>query len=164
MTPLIVVAALAGGLLLVSLVFRINAIFLFVAFATGALLSQHIGDSANLAISGFVKGGHADMVGPLFLLWVPIALAIMFLRKSLPSSSLPLQIVPIVLSSAAAAMLTLKYLSVSFQQSVYATPIGRQVNNAQDLIIAGAGVTTFLLILLIGRPHSDDGGKHHKRR
>ncbi|GAC1387625.1 MAG: hypothetical protein NVS1B7_0310 [Candidatus Saccharimonadales bacterium] len=163
MTPLIAIAAIAGGLLLISLATRINGIFLFVALATGELLSHYIGNSAGLVLSGFIKGGRADVVGGIFLLWAPIVLTILFLRKSLPQSSLLFQFSPIALTSAATALITLQMLPTAFQHSVYATAVGAQISKSQDVVIAGAGVATFLLILLIGRPRHESGGKKSKR-
>jgi hypothetical protein len=142
---------------------RINAIFMFVAFACGELLLHYIGEDAALAMSGFIKGPSADMVASLFLLWLPIVLSILFLRRSLPSSGMLLQAVPLAFTAAAMALLTLGTLSQSFRDGFYATPIGHTIHQAQALIIAGAGVTTFLLILIIGRPHHDDH-KHRKHR
>ena len=165
MTPLIIIGAIAGGLLLVSLVLRINAIFLFTAFATGALLTRYIGSSAGLALSSFVHGNQADVMGSVLLLWLPIVLAVLFLRRSLPASTFILQLFPIIVTSAAAALVTLSLLTPSFQGSVYNTSVGHMVNNVQDLVIAGSGVTTFLVVLIIGRPRHHDakhGGKHHK--
>ena len=159
MTPLIGIGAIAAGLFLVCLVLRINAIFMFVAYGCGELLVHYIGDDAAVAMSGFIKGPSADMTAHLFLLWLPIILCTLFLRRSLPSSGFILQAIPLAFTAAAVALLSLNTMSQNFQDGFYATPLGHAVHQADTLIIAGAGVTTFLLILLIGRPHHDD----HKR-
>jgi hypothetical protein len=163
MTPLIGIGAIAVGLFLICLLLRINAIFMFVAYGCGELLLHYIGDDAAVAMSGLIKGPSADVVAHLFLLWLPIVLCILFLRRSLPSSGIILQAIPLAFTAAAMALLTLTMLSQSFQDGFYATPVGHTIHNAQTLVIAGAGVTTFLLILIIGRPHNDDH-KHKKHR
>lgn len=162
MTPLIGIGAIAAGLLLICLVLRINAIFMFVAFATGELLLHYLAIDAVLAVGGLIKNPRADLFAGLLLLGAPIVLCILFLRKSLPSSGILLQVVPLVFIAAATALSVLGILSKSYQESFYSSPIGNAIQNAQSLIIVGAGVSTLLLILIIGRPHNDEG-KHHNK-
>lgn len=165
MNPLVIIGALAGVLLVVTLVGRINAIFLFVALSAGELLSHYIGETASLALGSFLGASRADSVGPILLLWLPMLLAIFFLRKTLPASSLLMQIPPILLSCAAMALMTANKLPHDFQEQLYSGNFGHQLHNVQDIIIAGSGVLTFLLILLIGRPrhdHEKHGKRHHR--
>lgn len=164
MTPIIAIGAIAAGLFLICLALRINAIFMFVAFGTGQLLVQYIGSDAALAVSGFVKGPQSTTFATIFLLVVPILLCILFLRRSLPSSGILLQAVPLAFIAASFALLILKALPTGFQQTFFATQIGHSVNQVQDLVVVGSGVTTLLLILAIGRPRHEDGGKHSKHR
>lgn len=166
MTPLIAIGALAAGLLLVCLVLRINAIFMFVAFATGELLLHYLASDAAVAVGGFIKNPRADVFAALFLLGAPIVLCILFLRKSLPAAGVLLHIVPLAFIAAATALTALGILSKSYQQSFYSSPIGIIVHNAQNLIIVGSGVATLLLIFIIGRPRNEEAkskhhGKHH---
>lgn len=163
MTALILAAAIAGLPLLWALFFRVNAIYLFAAVTCGQLLATYMGDDAKLIGSMLVKGDHADTITMLILLWLPVVMVLLFARKSLPSSKLLFHAPALVLTCLSAALLTITYLSTSFQQTIYATHIGSVVESSKDLIIAGAGVATLLVILLFGR--SAEHGhkrKHHK--
>jgi len=162
MTPLISVIIIAAIPIVLAIVLRVNAVFLFLSLMVGELMVTYLSNDAVTVAGSFSKGAQQDKLVPIILLWLPIALTLLFLRKSLPTSKLPLHIVPIIATGLAGAVLTLNLLSSSFQNGVYASQYGSTFKQIQDFIVVGAGILILLLVwATYRRPHHSEHGKHH---
>jgi hypothetical protein len=161
MTPLILVAAMAGLPFLLALILRVSAVYLFLSLLIGDILVRYLSDDVTLAISTFQRNFHSDFAVQLGLLAAPIILTLFFLRRSVPKSKLLLHIVPLAVTSAAMVVLALPLLPGGVQHNIVTTPWGNVIKNSQDLILSIAGITVLLLAWLTGR-HKEGHGKHHK--
>jgi hypothetical protein len=160
MNPLIIAGALAGIPVLLALVFRVSAVFVFLSVAAGGLLVQMVGDDANLAAGMVVHTGNIQMITNFVLLLLPLVLTLLFMRKTLPTSKLPLHIVPLVATSLALAILALPLLPSQMQQQILNGPHGDTIDDVKDVVVAGAAVMTLLLTWLTGRHKEHKAGKH----
>ncbi len=161
MDPLIIAGALAGVPILLALVFRVSAVYVFLSVAAGALLVNVVGDDASLAAGMWVKNNsHTQLITSFILLLVPVALTLLFMRKTMPRSKVPLHIIPLVLSGLAVAVLALPILPSAMEQQIFANRYGDMLKNAQDVIVAAAALFTLLLVWFTQR-HKEE--KHSKR-
>ena len=161
MTPLILVAAMAGLPFLLALLLRVSAVYLFLSLLIGDVLVRYLSDDVTLAISTFSHNFHSDFAVQLGLLATPVVLTLLFLRRSLPGSKLLLHIVPLAATAAAFVVLVLPLLPGGVQHNIVVTPWGNVLKNAQDLILSVTGILVLLLAWLTGR-HKNGHGKHHK--
>lgn len=145
MNTLIIIAILAGTPLVLSLLFRLNAIALFLAVATGALLAQYIADDASLVISAFSPKANVGSYVQIGLLILPFALSLLFLRKTLSASKVMLHILPLVVTSLAFTTLIIGYLPGGVQHDIVTDPIGKTINSAQNVLIAASAALTMIV-------------------
>lgn len=157
MTAELTVLAIAVGLVVAALVFRVSSVLLFLAIATGVLLQQSLGESTALAIAGFVESSYVNEIAYLTLLGLPVALTLLVSRRTL-GRNVFLHLLPLVLAAMAAAVLAIPHLSTGVQGALFASPWGKHIDQMSDVIVAGAAVLNLLLAWRIYR-HRDD--KHH---
>ncbi|HTE57181.1 MAG TPA: hypothetical protein VK694_00395 [Verrucomicrobiae bacterium] len=161
MTPLIVLAAAACVPVVLALVFRVSAVKLFVSMSAGYLLVQFVGDDAGLAAGAFIRGANTPMATQIALLLAPTLFTLLLMRKSLPSSKLPLHILPLIAIGASLAVLTLPLVPSHIQKQVFDAPHGDVLRDAQDVAVALAAVLTLVLMWATGRNKEDKKrGKH----
>jgi len=159
MNALILLGAIAGVPVLLALVFRVSAIYLFLSIAAGSLLVTYIGDDASLALGMVVRGQNTTLITQFALLLVPVGMSLLFLRKSLPKSVMLFHVPVLVAAGAALAALALPYMDSNVQQQLFSTRYGNVFRNAQDVVVAAAaGMTLILMWLTAG--HKE--GKHKK--
>lgn len=145
MTPLILLAAIAGVPVLVALLLRVNAVFLYLSVAAGNLLVMSVADDADLVLGMVASGVNTRMVARFGLLLVPVVLTLLFLRKTMPRSKMLLHILPIVGSGLMLAAFALPFLSSDAQAQVYDSTYGEIINSAQDIVIGAATLLTLFL-------------------
>lgn len=162
MDALIVVGLIVSAPLVLSLLFRVSAVMLFLSIAIGSLLVKYFGDDASVVLGSFVHSANLERITNLSLQLLPVALTLFFLRKSASAGQFILHIVPLVLSSAALGMMALPLLSAGTQGAFYNTSVGKSVKPADDVIIGAASVSVLLLAWAVGKPHHSGRGKHHK--
>ena len=159
MITLVILATIVGLPILLALLFRVNAIFLFLGVATGVLLAQYISDDTSLVIDSFFSRVNVDQYVKLILLLLPVVLTLLFLRKTMNSSQLLLHLVPIILTSIALATLVVGYLPGGVQHNLDANRYGHLILSAQNVAIAAASLLTLILAWLTGGHKSK--AKHH---
>ena len=161
MMPLVLVSVIIGLPILLALFLRINAVLLFLAMASGALLERFIGDSTGLALAAVVKDAPVEYISSIGLLVLPVVLTVVFLRKSAKKSQVLLQLVPLLLAGIAYGALMVPLLPSATQLQIYQIdtfgPIFRQ---SQNLVIAVAVTANLLLAFHIYRYKEDP--KHNK--
>lgn len=161
MAPLVLFAVIAGLPVLNAIVLRVSAIFLFISIAVGNFLVLYLGDDAILAVNAFTKDKNVPMVVQLTLLFLPVVLTLITLRKSLAKSKLLLHIVPLIGCGLSLAVLAVPLLPSDLQAQIFALPLGDIFKNSQDLIIS---VTAVMVLLLTWRSYRHNDDKHGKKK
>ncbi len=160
--PLILLAVIAGVPVVLALMFRVSAVFLFLSLMIGDLLVKFVSDDASLVLGSVLKNAKVPMAVELGLLLAPVVLTLLVLRRSMPASKLFLHILPLVLTGLSIAVLTIPLLASSTQAQIFETSTGSVFKRSQDLII---GITSVTILLLAWQSHKhrpDKHGKHHK--
>lgn len=161
MAPLVLFAVIAGLPVLNAIVLRVSAIFLFISIAVGNFLVLYLGDDAILAVNAFTKDKNVPMVVQLTLLFLPVVLTLITLRKSLAKSKLLLHIVPLIGCGLSLAVLAVPLLPSDLRAQIFALPLGDIFKNSQDLIIS---VTAVIVLLLTWRSYRHNDDKHGKKK
>ena len=161
MNALILLGAIAGVPVLLALVFRVSAIFLFLSVAAGSLLVTYVGDDAALALGMVVRGQNTTLITQFALLLVPVGMSLLFLRKSLPRSKVIFHVPVLVATGAALAVLALPFLDSNAQQQLFSTRYGNVFKDAQDVVVAAAAFMALVLMWLASGPKEDKHKKHH---
>ena len=159
MNPLIYLGILVGVPLALTLVFRVSAVFLFLSVVAGNLLAVHLTDDASLAASMVIRGQHTALITKFALLLLPVALTILFMRKTIPGHKLPLHVLPLAGVSVSLGVLVLPLLDGSLQQKIFEAPYGAMLRNSQDVVL---GATAVAVLLLMWLTESKPFGKHKK--
>lgn len=161
MNSVILLGVLAGVPVLLALLFRVSAVFLFLSMAAGGLLVNVVGDDAGLAAGMMVRGQNVPMLTNFALLFLPVAITLLFMRKTMPRSKFLLHIIPLVGVGLSLAVLALPLFASHIQQQIFDNRYGNMLKNAQDVIIAATAILTLLLMWLTYR---DKSGKHDKHK
>ena len=159
MVPLILFGAIVGAPIVLALIFRVNAIFVFMGVCAGYLLQMSLSDSLDLLAATFIKGSSSLVIDRAFLFALPIALVVILLRKT-AGRSFVFQLIPLIFSGAMFGVLLLPLLTPGFSQSVYSTQYGGSIRSSGDLITAIAVASNMVLTITLFKQH---GGhkKHH---
>lgn len=152
-------AALIAGPILLTLIFRVNALYTFISIGVGYLLQLALSDDVDLALAAIIKGSNSIVFAQFILLITPIVLT-MFVLKKTASRTFLLQIVPLLLSGLLLAALSLSLLPPAIEQAIYDLPYGSSIRGAQDLVIAAAAISNLLLMWSLFK-HPTEHRKHH---
>lgn len=158
MLPLIIIGAVVIVPVLLALIFRVNALYLFVSICVGYLLQFALSDDVDLAIATIIKGSNSMIVARLVLLAVPIILTLFMLRKT-AGKLLLFQLLPLIFSGLLLAALALPLLPPTTEQAIYDSSYGGNIRGAQDLVIATAVVSNLVLMWTLFKHHGKS--KHH---
>lgn len=162
MSPVILLALIAGLPLVLAIALRIKPLYLFVGIVTGYFWAEFLGESAEFTLRTFVSIDNPGVVIRLVLLLAPVLLTFFLMRKTLSKASMPFQLVLLLADSLLLATFVLPLLSAGTQGAIRQTSTGSIFWQAHDVAIAIiAGL--HLLVMFIMRPR-DHGkhGKHHK--
>lgn len=161
MIPLIILAVLAGVPVLLAMIFRVNAIYLFLSLVAGDVLVKFLSDDVSLAVAMINRSPHVPMISQLSLLLLPILLTIFFMRRSIPAAKFVVYLLPLILTGLSVPVFALPLLTSGTQGAIFATPIGNALQNVQDLIVCTAAIMTLMLVWFSNRQHHGKHGKHH---
>lgn len=145
MTPLIILGLVAGIPIVLALVFRVNAVFLFLSVAAGRLMVMSVSDDADLALGMALSSADTGLIAKLGLQLAPVAFTLLFLRKTIPMHKLALHLVPIITTGLALAALTIPLLPQDMSQQILDSSYGHTIEAANDAVI---GLATLLTLLL----------------
>ncbi len=159
MVPLIVISALTFVPVLLALIFRVNALFIFVAVCAGYFLQFALSDDVDLAIATIIKGSNSLLITQFTLLLLPVLITLFVLRKSTGKGVL-FQFIPLLLSGLFIGVLSLPLLPIGMEQAIYDSPYGANIKGAQDLIISAAVVSNLLLMWSVFKSHHTKS-RHH---
>ncbi len=158
MTPLILIGVIATLPILLALLFRVHALYVFISVCAGFLLQFALSDDVDLAVALLIRGSDALVVSRILLLCVPVVLTMFLLRKTVGRGFL-FQLGPLVFSGFLLAVLALPLLGQSFEQSVFDSAFGPGIKQSQDLVIAAAAASNLALLWTSFR-HKAGRGKH----
>ncbi len=159
MIPLIVLGALVALPVLLALILRVNALFVFLSIGAGYFLQFALSDDVDLAFATVIRGSNSIVVARLVLLFLPLLLTLFLTRKS-QGKSLILQIVPLIFSALLLVTITLPLLPPGTEGAIYDTPYGNNLRQAGDLIMSVAVVSNLVLLWMLHKP-AKSHGKHH---
>ena len=151
MSTYIILAIIAGVPVVLALVLRVSAVFLYLGVAAGLILSQYIAQDTSLALNAFFAHSQVDSYVRLVLLLLPVLLTLIFLRKTLPGSKFFLHVVPLIITNVALGTFIMTNLPGGVQHQLVTNPVGRIANSAQNLLITASTVVTLLLAWLTMR-------------
>lgn len=158
---MILLAAIAGVPVLLALVFRVNAVFLYLSVAAGNLLVMSVADDADLALGMVASNVNTRMAASFGLLLAPVLLTLLFLRKTMSRSKMLFHILPIIGSGLMLAAFALPFLSVNARAQVYDSTYGEIIDSAQDVVI---GAATLLTLFLAWFSYRNKDGKRRGRK
>lgn len=159
MIPLIIIGGVALLPILLGLVFRVHALYVFVSICVGYFLQFALSDDVDLALATIIRGSNSILVARFVLLGLPIVLTMFFLRRTAGKGML-FQLVPLILSGLLLAAIVLPLLPPGTEQAVYDSPYGGNIKGAQDLVLAAAAVSNLLMTWILFKQHGDHK-KHH---
>jgi hypothetical protein len=161
MDSLILLAAIAAVPALIGIIFRVSAVYLFAAVTAGNLLIMYWGDDAGLAVGMMMKGANSNQIAQFILLFLPVVLVLLLLRKTLPKSKFLLQVPVLVGIGLTLAVLALPLLDSGAQAKIFDNEYGSLLRESQDVVVGATAISVVLLMLLTNR-HKED--KKHKKK
>jgi hypothetical protein len=164
MVPVLIVAAIVGLPVLIALLFRVSAVFVFLSIAIGNLLAVHLGEDAALVTGIAIKGEQADVISRLVLLALPLILTLFFLRKSMSASKILFNIAPLLACGAMLMVLAMPLLPEPTQTQILISEAGPYLNNTSGIIVGTASLLTLLLSWTTYRHREHHHGLHKKKK
>lgn len=162
MVEYVLLGAMAA-LVLAMLALRTNTAICFLALCAGSVLLASSGDNMSLVASSLTSGlDSSTNVMRIVLLFAPLVVVMVALRKHLKKYQLALGFVPAVTTAFLAAIFVAPELSDGTQGTLYATETWRQLTQYQEFIVAFGLVSSIILVVLtIKKPESrHKKGKH----
>lgn len=159
MIPLIIFAIIVGAPVLLALLFRVNAVYMFMSVAAGYLLQMSLSDSVDLLVATFIPRSNSLVIARVALFVVPILLTLFLLRKTI-GRSLIFQIIPLIFSGMTLGVLLLPLLTPGFSQSVYDSQYGGSIRSSSDLVTAIAVASNMILAYMLFKSRANHK-KHH---
>lgn len=159
MIPLVVIGAIVVVPILLALVFRVHAVYVFLGICAGYLLQMALSDDVDLAFATIIHGSNTIVAARLTLLGLPVLLSIFVLRKT-QGRSFIFQLVPLIFSGMLLGALALPLLPPGMEQDIYNAQYGSGIKQSQDLVIAAAAISNLVLAWMLFKKPKDHR-KHH---
>lgn len=144
-----------------SLLFRVNALYLFISVMAGELLVRYVGDDAGLVIGSVVKDQNGPMIAQIALLLLPLILTFLLLRHTIPKSKILLHIIPLTSITISLTIFIVPLLAGSVQKSLLDSQVINDIIRAQDLIVVSTCIFVLGLMFMTSRHREAKHGKHH---
>lgn len=163
MDPLIVLGLFAIVPVVLMIVLRVNASVAFLALAAGELLAEFLAPDVLDMVQTLFKNTDPSVYSTLrvVLLLLPMALTLLFLRRSISSSKFLFNLIPTLLTGAVVALLAIPLLPDGLKNNIYGTDMWSQLIQYQGAIIGAAVLTSMLMLWTTMRPPKD---KHKKKK
>lgn len=156
MMPLIVISAIVALPVLLALIFRVNAVFVFLSVCVGYFLQFALSDDVDLVLATIIQGSNSMVAARLTLLGLPVLVTLFVLRKTRGKSFI-FQLIPLILSGLFLATLALPLLPTTLEQDIYNAQFGNGIRQSQDLVIAAAAVSNLTLLYMLFRSKQTHG-------
>lgn len=142
---------------------RTNTAISLLALCAGSVLLSSSGDNMSLVASSLTSGlDSSTNVIRIVLLFVPLLVCAIALRKQLKKTQLPLAFIPAIAIAMLSVIFVAPELSESVQASISETDVWKLLIQYQEFIIAFGLVASILLIVMTVKkpeiPHKK--GKH----
>lgn len=165
--PVIALAAIVLGPVILLMVLRVNAALVFLSLCLGDVLVQFVANDTSefLALHADQIPQQASNAGDqtikLVLLLLPVVLTTIFMIRTIRGKGrLVLNALPSAGVGLLGALLVVPLLPAGLGHNILDSSLWSQVTRAQDLIVGGSAVVC-LLVLWLQRPKTG-GGKHRK--
>lgn len=158
MVPLMVFGVIIVVPVFLALVFRVNAVYVFMSVCAGYLLQMALSDSVDLVLATLIKGSNSVVAARVGLLVLPVIVTIILLRKTQGRSAV-FQFIPLIFSGMLLGNLVLPLLTPGFSQDIYNSVYGTSIRQSQDLVTAVAVVSNLVLAWTLFKAKGH--GKHH---
>lgn len=159
MIPLVIIGGIVVVPILLALILRVNALYVYFSICVGYFLQSTLSDDIDLVLATIIKGSDSMVIARLVLLAVPIIVTLYVLRKT-QGKSFIFQVIPLILSGLFLAVLALPLLPTNVEQDIYGSQFGEGIRRSQDLIVAAASVSNLALAFMLFK-HKKPHGKHH---
>jgi hypothetical protein len=155
MSPLLLIALLAGLPFVLGFLLRVHTSALFLSIASGYLLSEFFGETSGLVARSFLKTDQAALTAEILVFFIPILVTLWLMRGSLAPRQLVSHFVPLVGCALLVMVLGLRLLPPTTQFSVYESSFGSILQTMPDVIIGFAVAAQLILMWATARP------RHH---
>lgn len=168
MTPVILLAVLVLGPVVLLSLLRVNAALVFLSLCLGAVLTRFLGPDANYLINLVsTQAPQATSLSQstlqLILLGIPPVLTIFFMLRTIPKGfGQVLNLFPALGAGFLTALLAVPLLPTSNARAVMATGLWQQAAGFQDLIVGGSALLCLFALLSL-RPRAGEHGKRGKK-
>lgn len=155
----IILGVLLGLPLALGLFFRVSASHLFFSVMAGELLGRYFGGTVDFMISAALPGRHLGNYAEPAVIFLPVLLTALFLRKSISRGKTLLHFLPLLITGVVLAAFVLPLLPETAQDFVAKTAVGRELLDTTSLII-GAVVLLQLIALWLLNNSTRHRGRH----
>lgn len=155
------------GLLLVPVLLivllRVNAAFVFLALCLGDVLVRFSGNDAVTIVAGASLNAHITASATrLLLLLLPAGLTVLFMIKTVRSSQTILNILPALGAGLLTALFVVPQLPPGLSHAITASHPWGQIQTYQSGLVALSTIVCLLFLWML-RPKHETKGKHHKK-
>jgi len=163
MTALIVIGLLVGLPILLTILLRVNAALVLLAVCAGSVLQQFAGNDVTTIVNSFSASASTNVSQfiLLILLFLPAALTILFLKKSISASKLPFNVLPAIATGLISLLLAVPLLPGGIQANIVRTSEWSHVQQFQSALVGAAILVSFLTLWMTQKHHSKER-KHRK--
>lgn len=161
MSPIILLALIAGLPLVLTAALRVKPLYVFVSIVCGYFAAVFLGDIAALTLGSVLPISNIGVIARLFLLLFPLVVTLFLMRRTLSAASLPFQFILLAADSILLATFLVPILTPGVQGAIYSTNAGNIFRQAHDVLITSI-TGLHVLVMWFMRPRHDAHGKHKK--
>jgi hypothetical protein len=151
MTPLVLIALIAGIPVLLAILFRVNSLYLFLSVTIGYLLTEFIGETTALTVRTLIKNGQPELITNFTLFGLPILLSLLFLRKTLSPKQFPVQLIPLLGNGLLILVLSIPLMTAGTRGTIMINPLGHAIYQSTDIVVTLVAVIHLLLLWATGK-------------
>lgn len=156
----IILAAIVFMPLVLAFLLKSNGALTFMAVCVGYVLTSYASSDFNTMLEHFGIGTLGASVAGLILLGVPLLLTLLFTRKSIVRSSLPIHAVSLLCAGFLAAIAAAPFLT-EFSVDPSSSAMWKETQQFQGIIIGIGAVFSLVLVWMMKTKHHDDKKKKH---
>jgi len=145
-----------------AILFRVNAVLLFVSVVGGHMLANTFAADAALLVSTFVQSGDSEVIARTILQFLPVFMMLLLARRTASKSTAIMHLVPTIFVCALLMTFALDIVPASVANDFTGSQTGQQFSQAQNMIIGAAVVSQLLLIWSTHRPEHRKRRRHNK--
>jgi len=148
---------------LVIVLLRVNAAFVFLALCLGDVLVQFAGHDAVTIFTGASLNAHvAASTIKLALLLLPAILTVLFMIKTVKQKQVLFNIIPAAGVGLLTALLVVPQLAPGLSHAITGSSVWQQIETYQAGLVAISTLVCLLFLWLLRPKHVGKEAKHHK--